>query len=89
MQQVTAIIFAEHQKLSEENSLLKQQILSLEELNQLCEKTDSLNRTEIKIYKEKAESDDRKIQQLESSQKKTVKFSIAGGIVLFILGLLL
>lgn len=88
-QQVTALIFAEHQKLSNENPLLKQQIASLEELNQLYVKSDSIQKIEINTYKDKVASDEKKIQQLKSAQKKTIIGSSVGGIVLFILGLLL
>ena len=88
-QQVTALIFAEHQKLSNENPLLKQQIASLEELNQLYVKSDSIQKIEINTYKDKVASDEKKIQRLKSAQKKTIIGSSVGGIVLFILGLLL
>ena len=88
-QQITAIIFAEHQKLSEENPLLKQQIKSLETLNNLYVKTDSLQREEIKTYEIKVNSDEKTIKKLKSTQKKTIIGASVGGIVLFILGLLL
>ena len=89
MQQVEALIFVEHQKLSYENPLLKQQINSLEELNQLYVKTDSIKTIEIDNLKERVASDANKIQRLKSTQKKTILGSSVGGIVLFILGLLL
>lgn len=89
MQQVEALIFAEHQKLSSENPLLKQQINSLEELNQLHVKTDSIKTIEINDLKERVASDANKIQRLKSAQKKTIFGASVGGIVLFILGLLL
>ena len=89
MPQLEAIVLLEHQKLSNENPLLKQQIKSLEELNQLYVQTDSLQREEIGIYKEKVESDDKKIKKLKSTQKKLIIGSSVGGIVLFILGLFL
>jgi len=89
MPQLKAIVLLEHQKLSNENPLLKQQIKSLEELNQLYVQTDSLQREEIGIYKEKVESDDKKIKKLKSTQKKLIIGSSVGGIVLFILGLFL
>ena len=89
MQQVTAIIFAEHQKLSNENPLLKQQIVSLEELNKLYVKTDSIRKIEVTDLKNRVESDDKKIQRLKSTQKKTILGASVGGIVLFILGLIL
>lgn len=85
----TALIFNEHEKLSIENPLLKEQINSLEELNQLYVKTDSLQKEEIKVYQEKVVSDEKKIQRLKSTQKKLVIGSSVGGIVLFILGLIL
>lgn len=89
MPQLEAIVLLEHQKLSNENPLLKQQIKSLEELNQLYVQTDSLQRKEINVYKEKVESDNKKIKKLESTQKKLIIGSSVGGIVLFILGLFL
>ena len=89
MQQVEALIFVEHQKLSYENPLLKQQINSLEELNQLHVKTDSIKTIEIDNLKERVASDANKIQRLQSTQKKTILGASVGGIVLFILGLLL
>lgn len=89
MPQLEAIVLLEHQKLSNENPLLKQQIKSLEELNQLYEKSDSIQKDEIKLYKTKVASDEKKIQRLKSTQKKTIIGSSVGGIVLFIIGLLL
>lgn len=89
MQQVTAIIFAEHQKLSNENPLLKQQIKSLEELNELYVKSDSIQKVEINLYKDKVNSDEKKIQKLKSAQKNTVLVGSIGGVILFILGLIL
>jgi hypothetical protein len=79
----------EHEKLSNENPLLKQQIISLEELNQLYIKTDSIRNIEVNDLKNRVISDDKKIQQLKSAQKKTIFGASVGGIVLFILGLLL
>ena len=76
-----SLIFNEHEKLSIENPLLKQQISSLEELNQLYVKTDSLQRVEISTYKDKVDHDAKTIKKLKFSQK----ISIAGGIILFIL----
>ena len=56
MQQVEALIFVEHQKLSYENPLLKQQINSLEKLNGLYIKTDSIKTIEITELKNRVES---------------------------------
>ena len=83
------IILAEHKKLKIENPLLKQQINSLEDLNQLYIKSDSLQKEEINLYINKVASDERKIQRLKSAQRKTIIGSSVGGIVLFIIGLLL
>ena len=85
----TALIFNEHSKLSIENPLLKEQVNSLEKLNQLYIKSDSIKKEEIKIYEEKVVSDEKKIQRLESTQKKLIIGSSVGGIFLFILGLIL
>ncbi len=89
MQQVEALIFAEHQKLSYENPLLKQQINSLEELNQLHIKTDSIKTIEINDLKDRVASDANKIQRLKSAQKKTILGFSVGSVFLFILGLIL
>ena len=89
MPQLEAIVLLEHQKLSNENVLLKEQVFSLEELNQLYAKTDSVRMIEVTAYKEKVVSDEIKIQRLKSTQKKTVIGASVGGIVLFILGLIL
>ena len=84
-----SLIFNEHEKLSIENPLLKEQVASLEKLNQLYVQTDSIKNKEINLYKEKVASDEKKIQRLKSTQKKLVVGSSVGGIVLFILGLLI
>ena len=88
-QQVTAIIFSEHQKLSNENPLLKQQIKSLEELNELYVKTDSIQKVEIKTYDNKVTEDSKQIKKLKKNQKRIIIGSSIGGILLFILGLIL
>ena len=85
----TVLIFTEHEYLSIENPLLKQQIKSLEELNQLYINTDSIQKEEIYIYKEKVASNEKKIQRLKSIQKKSILGFSVGGIVLFIIGLIL
>ena len=89
MRQVEAIIFAEHQKLSEENPLLKQQISSLKELNNLYIKSDSIKQLEINLYKDEVNSCEKKIQKLKTSNKKTVLGASISGILLFIIGLIL
>lgn len=79
----------EHEKFSIENPLLKQQIISLENLNQFYIQTDSIQKIEIKEYNERVISDDKKIKKLESSRKKLLVGSSVGGIILFIIGLIL
>ena len=79
----------EHEKLSTENPLLKQQINSLEGLNKLYMKSDSIQKIEINSLKDRVVSDGVKIKKLKSTQKKTILGSSVGGILLFILGLIL
>lgn len=79
----------EHEKLSIENPLLKQQIISLEDLNQLYIEADSIQKIEIQTYSDKVASDERIIKKLESTKKKLIFGSSVGGIVLLILGLIL
>lgn len=89
MPQLEAIVLSEHQKLSNENPLLRQQIASLEELNNLYVKSDSIQRVELKVYEDKVASDAKQIKKLKSTQKKTILGASVGGIVLFIIGLIL
>ena len=84
-----SLIFNEHEKLSIENPLLKEQITSLEKLNQLYIESDSLQKEEIILYKEKITSNEKEIKKLKSSKKKIIVGSSVGSILLFILGLIL
>ena len=43
----------------------------------------------MNLYKDKVVSDEKTIKKLKSTQKKTIIGSSVGGIVLFILGLIL
>ena len=86
---VIAIIFAEHQKLSIENPLLKEEINYYKELNNVYEEKDSIQRQEISLYKDGLNNANNQIKKLKSSQKKIIIGSSIGGIVLFILGLIL
>jgi len=83
------IIFTEHSKLKIENPLLKQKISALEELTKDYEVKDSLYCEEINKYKEKVSSDAITIKKLNSYKKNSIKIFSAGGIVLFLLGLIL
>ena len=84
-----SLIFNEHEKLSKENPLLKQQISSLEELNKIYLKSDSLQRIEIDLFKEKVANDEKVIKNLKSTQKKILVGSYVGGVVLLLLGIIL
>jgi hypothetical protein len=58
-------------------------------LNQLHLKSDSINNEKSIILKEKIASNEKQIQLLKSTQKLTIIGASVGGIVLFILGLIL
>lgn len=75
--------------MSNENPLLKQQITSLEELNKLYVESDSIRKVEVTDLENRVKSDNKKIQQLKNNQKKIILGSSIGGIILFILGLIL
>lgn len=51
--------------------------------------SDSIYREEVLIYQTKVNDDSIKIQKLEKKQKNTVIGSSIGGIILFIIGLIL
>lgn len=82
---IVNIIFNEHSQLLKNDVYLKAKIKSLEKLNQLYIKSDSLNREELNLYVEKSKSDALKIKKLKTSRNLTY----VGGIVLFIIGLFL
>lgn len=84
-----AIICAEHQKLKIENPLLKEQISSYIRLNELNEKTDSIQKEEISLYKKEVDSNYKEIQKLKTSKRRIIIGSSIGGLLLFILGLML
>ena len=82
---IVALIFAEHQKLSIENPLLREEISYLKEQNKICDVKDSLNNEVVKIYKTELSNTNKKLKKAKTSQKIT----FAGGIVLFLIGLIL
>lgn len=86
---IISIIFAEHQKLSTENVLLKEEIGYLKEKETIYQQSDSIQKEEINLYQEGLSNANKKIQKMESTQKKIIIGSSVGGIILFILGLLL
>ena len=75
---ITALIFAEHHKLLIENDLLKEKITNYEKCIELYEQRDSVRREEIKIY-----------EKQKKSTKRNVIYTSVGGVLLFILGLIL
>lgn len=83
------IIFAERDKLEIENGLLKNEVKSLKELNDLCSQSDSLKSAEIDLYKEKSNADERKIKRLKKSRRLVGIGTGAGAVLLFILGILI
>lgn len=86
---VLALILAEHQKLSIENPILKEKIKNLEELNMICEEQSEIKSQEINLYQKKVTSDSLKINKLQNNNKKTIIGSSIGGVLLFIIGLIL
>lgn len=83
------LILNEHEKLSIENPLLKKQINSLQELNELYIKSDSIQKKEISLYQEKVFLDEKQIKQLKKNQKNLIIGSSIGGVLLFFIGLIL
>ena len=58
-------------------------------LVQVHENIDSLNRKEIEIYKEELTNSQNRVKKLKSSRKKLLVGSSVGGIVLFLIGILI
>lgn len=58
-------------------------------MNELYIKTDSIQKEEIKAYDNKVTEDSKQIKKLKKSQKGIIVGSTIGGILLFILGLIL
>jgi hypothetical protein len=80
-----SLIFNEHEKLSKENPLLKQQITSLEQLNKYYVESDSIRTSQFNLFKDKISNDEKIIKK----QKNLIIGTSLGGIFLFILGLIL
>lgn len=85
----TAIIFAEHEKFLIENSLLKEQVNSLEKLNNLYIKSDSLQNEKILLYKDSIINNNIEIQKIKLSKQNLVINSVIGCIITFLIGLIL
>lgn len=84
-----AIICAENQKLNNENPLLKEQIKSLQKLNNLYVESDSLRKVETDLYKNELNRSLKNIEKIKKSRRNIIIGSSIGGIVLFIIGLLI
>ena len=86
---VISLIFAEHQKLIKENSLLTSELDNYKQLLKVQENIDSLRVEEIHSYQEALSNSEKHIKKLKSSRRKLIFGSSVGGIVLFILGILI
>ena len=84
---VVALIFAEHEKLTIENPLLKQKIQLLDSLNKSYIQTDSLQRLEINTYIDLQNKKDKEIKQLKRKKKWWIGGSTIGIISSFLIGL--
>lgn len=84
---VVALIFNDHARLEKENGLLKSEIKSLKDLNEVYVQSDSLKSYEIDLYKEKSKDDERTIKRLKKSRKTISIGAGIGGVLLLILGI--
>ena len=55
----------------------------------ICEEQSEIKSQEINLYKKKVTSDSLKINKLQNNNKKTIIGSSIGGVLLFIIGLIL
>lgn len=83
------IICHEHAKLQVENKLLWEENEALAALNATYIEADSLRVLQVNDLRNKVEASVKEVQRLKSSQKNTIRIASVGGIVLFILGLIL
>lgn len=86
---IVNIIFAEHNKLSIENPLLKQQIDLQKQINQQTEQSNYLLKQKILLKEDLIENQNKNIKKLKADKKKITISSCVGGIVLFVIGILL
>lgn len=85
---VVNIIFAEHQKLSVENPLLREKIKTLEELNQSYVESDSLYKESITHLSDSITFKNNKITKLKKKQKRLKIGASISIVVSFLIGLL-
>ena len=83
----TNLIFAEHSKLSNENVLLKSQIVNLEKIDSTWVHTDSVRREQISDYEKVVQQKDKQIKKVK--KWSSFKDYIIGGLSILAICLLL
>lgn len=86
---VVALLLAEHSQLSVENPILKNKIQALEKLNLICEESNKIKDQEIQLYQNEIDSNAIKINKLQKQKSNIIIGSSIGGLLLFIIGLIL
>lgn len=89
---ITNLIFAEHQKYSEEIPLLKQQITNLETINDSWSKTDSIRKLQLSYCSQLIEDRNKSIDKLNKSletKKKIIAYGGTASVLTIVLCLLL
>ena len=83
----TNLIFAEHAKLSNENVLLKAQIVNLEKVDSIWLHTDSVRREQIYNYEKVVQQQEKKIEKIK--KWSSFKDFLIGGLGILSICLLL
>jgi len=83
----TNLIFAEHSKLSNENVLLKSQIINLEKIDSIWVHTDSIRREQISEYATIVEKQQKQIKKVKKWSK--IKDYVISGLTILSVCLLL
>jgi hypothetical protein len=83
----TNLIFAEHSKLSNENVLLKSQIVNLEKIDSIWVHTDSIRREQISEYATIVEKQQKQIKKVKKWSK--IKDYVISGLTILSVCLLL
>ncbi|MBR2248448.1 MAG: hypothetical protein IJ880_15770 [Bacilli bacterium] len=81
------MIFAEHAKLSKENTLMKAQIVNLEKIDSIWLNTDSIRREQLSNYEAVVKQQEKKIKKVK--KWSTFKDYIIGGLSILSICLLL
>ena len=84
---VTNLIFAEHSKLSKENTLLKSQIVNLEKIDSIWVHTDSVRREQITQYATVVKQQENQIKKVKKWSR--IKDYVIGGLTILSVCLLL